>query len=328
MNSKNFLIGCLVSCLFWGCVTKQKYNELDALYKTCTNDLKYTTAEKIDFENSNKDLKREIGELKDAIEKLTVDTTTMSRKIRQTERELNKARKDYDDLQKDFADINLSNNEEVKSLLADLDKMKSQLSERETELQRQSSDLEQMSMDLSEKENRLNELQKILDDKNNEVKALRTKVADALHGFEGSGLKVEEKNGKVYVSMDEKLLFASGSWSVGAEGEKAIKELAVILETDTGINVLVEGHTDNVPYKGSGQVKDNWDLSVLRATSVVKNLLKYGTKIDPQRVSASGRGEFFPLDKLNTPEARAKNRRTEIILTPKLDELLKIIETH
>ena len=127
--------------------------------------------------------------------------------------------------------------------------------------------------------------------------------------------------------MNDKLLFASAKWDVEAEGEAAIRELAKILENDTTINVLIEGHTDNVPYRGAAQIKDNWDLSVMRATSVVKVLLKYGN-IAPSRVAASGRGEYFPIENADTPEARAKNRRTEIILTPKLDELFQIINQN
>ena len=160
-----------------------------------------------------------------------------------------------------------------------------------------------------------------------EVQNLKDKVTNALKGFIDNGLNIHEKNGKVYVSMDEKLLFASGSWVVGEQGLVAIKELAKILESDTTINILIEGHTDNVPYKGNSQVKDNWDLSVMRATSVVKALLK-DSSIAPERISAAGRGEFVPVEENLTPEARAKNRRTEIILTPKLDELFKIIENN
>lgn len=180
---------------------------------------------------------------------------------------------------------------------------------------------------MKDKEARLAELQEILKQKDNEVRALKDKVMNALKGYVDKGLNVYEKNGKVYVSMDEKLLFASGSWVVGTDGILALKELIKVLEQDNDINVLIEGHTDNVPFKGSGQVKDNWDLSVMRATAVVKVLLK-DSKINPLRVSAAGRGEFFPIDPADTPEARAKNRRTEIILTPKLDELFKIIESN
>jgi chemotaxis protein MotB len=167
----------------------------------------------------------------------------------------------------------------------------------------------------------------MLAQKDAEVKALKNKVADALKGFEDKGLTIHEKNGKVYVSLDEKLLFASGSWEIDNKGKEALTELGNVLATDKDINVVIEGHTDNVPYKGSGNVKDNWDLSVLRATSVVKEILKNGN-ISPQRVTASGRGEFVPVDNDDSKEARAKNRRTEIILTPKLDELFQIIDSQ
>ncbi len=309
------------------CVTKQKYLELEEQYKKCSDDLTYTTAEKIDFENLSKNLTQEVARLSSEVEHLKSDTLSMTRKLRQTERDLAKAKRDYDALLKDFAELNMTNNAEVKKLLADLDKISRQLQEREDELNRQYAEFNLLNMDLRDKEVRLAELQAILDQKDAEVKALKNKVSQALVGFQDSGLNVYEKNGKVYVSMEERLLFASGSWEIGKEGEKAIKELAAILEQDAEINILIEGHTDNVPYRGSGQVKDNWDLSVLRATSVVRSLLKNGT-IDPKRISASGRGEYLPIESNETAQGKAKNRRTEIILTPKLDELFKIIESH
>jgi chemotaxis protein MotB len=132
------------------------------------------------------------------------------------------------------------------------------------------------------------------------------------------------KNGKVYVSMDEKLLFASGKWDVSNEGSTALKDLARVLEKNPDINVLIEGHTDNIPYNGTGQVKDNWDLSVMRATSIVKILLS-NSKIEPKRLTTAGRSQYLPVDASNSATARARNRRTEIILSPKLDELLQII---
>lgn len=306
------------------CVTKAKYQELEAKYKRCSEDLTFTSSEKISYENKSKELEQTAALLSVQVEQLKNDTLNLSRRLRQSEREYAKSKRDYDDLLKNFAELNISNNTEVNRLLTDIDKIKSQLDERELELNRQRNELELSNADLRDKESRLSELQAILDQKDAEVKALREKVSNALKGFENSGLNVYEKNGKVYVSMDEKLLFASGSWVVGSEGEKALKELATVLVQDPDINVLIEGHTDNVPFRGSGQVKDNWDLSVMRATAVVKSLLKYGD-IDPKRVAASGRSEYLPVDDLNTSDARAKNRRTEIILTPKLDELFKII---
>ena len=325
---KNILGLMLVAVLLLsGCVTKQKYQELESLYRRCSEDLTLTTSEKLDAENLNKNLTQELTTLKSRVENLKNDTLSLSRRLAQAERNYNKAKHDYDVLLKDFADANLSNNAETSLLLADIDTIKAQLRAREMELDNQRNALEMAQAALSEKEARLAELQNILSQKDNEVKQLRDKVTNALKGFENKGLNVSEKNGKVYVSMDEKLLFASGSWEIGSNGLAAIKELAKVLETDKEINVLIEGHTDNVPFKGSGQIKDNWDLSVMRATAVVKALLKNG-EIDSKRVSASGRAEYFPVEAANTSEARAKNRRTEIILTPKLDELFKIIESN
>jgi chemotaxis protein MotB len=312
-NLKILLIVGVSVILFSGCVTKSKYVELENRYKTCSKDLENVTSEKIDFDNKSRELEKEVTQLKTSVELLRTDTMTLTRKLNQSEKNLAKLKRDYDDLLRSFTDLNVSNNEEVKKLMLGIDSIRVQLEQREGELR--------------EKEAKLADLQEILKQKDDEVRLLKEKVINALKGYMDKGLKVYEKNGKVYVSMDEKLLFASGSWVVGPEGIKALQELMKVLETEADINVLIEGHTDNVPYKGNAQVKDNWDLSVMRATAVVKVILKDST-IDPKRISAAGRGEYFPIDPADTPEARAKNRRTEIILTPKLDELLKIIESN
>jgi chemotaxis protein MotB len=296
---KFFLMLLAIAFIATSCVTKSKYKELDARYQKCADDLNYTTSEKMDFENKSKDLATEIVALKAQIEQLKEDTAAMGRRIRIVERQLAQTKTNYDDLLKSFTDQNVSY----------LNTMQS----REAELE--------------EKEAKLAELQNILAQKDAEVKALKNKVANALKGFEEHGLTVYEKNGKVYVSLDEKLLFASGSWEIDKKGKEALTELGNVLAQDAGINVLIEGHTDNVPYKGSGNVKDNWDLSVMRATAVVKELLK-NKDINPQRISAAGRSEYLPVDADDSREARAKNRRTEIILTPKLDELFKIIDSQ
>jgi chemotaxis protein MotB len=312
-NLRILLIVGVSVLLFSGCVTKSKYVELENRYKTCSKDLENVTSEKIDFDNKSRELEKEVTQLKTSVELLRTDTMTLTRKLNQSEKNLAKLKRDYDDLLRSFTDLNVSNNEEVKKLMLGIDSIRVQLEQREGELR--------------EKEAKLADLQEILKQKDDEVRLLKEKVINALKGYMDKGLKVYEKNGKVYVSMDEKLLFASGSWVVGPEGIKALQELMKVLETEVDINVLIEGHTDNVPYKGNAQVKDNWDLSVMRATAVVKVILKDST-IDSKRISAAGRGEFFPIDPADTPEARAKNRRTEIILTPKLDELLKIIESN
>ena len=198
---------------------------------------------------------------------------------------------------------------------------------RSQQLNKQKSDLELLSAELKKREARVNELEDILKKKDEASNVLKKKLSEALFNFENKGLTITQKNGKVYVSMDESLLFASGKTAVEPKGVEALKNLAKVLEQNADINVMVEGHTDNVPMKGTGDIKDNWDLSVMRATSVTKILLG-NASIDAKRITSAGRGEFFPIDIANTPEARKKNRRTEIILTPKLDELLKVLETN
>ncbi len=173
----------------------------------------------------------------------------------------------------------------------------------------------------------MNELKAVLARKDSAVLALKAKVQDALLGFENNGLTIEQKNGKVYVSLDESLLFASGKYDIEKKGKEALNSLGAVLEKNSDVNVLVEGHTDNVPYNGSGILKDNWDLSVKRATSVVKIILEKND-INAQRLTAAGRADYIPIASNDTKEGRAANRRTEIILTPKLDELMKLLESN
>ena len=320
------LVLVFAAALFSGCVTQQKYNELELKYKRMQDELTFMTSENQNCQDAKKSLQAQLAELTAEAEKLTADTVRLYRKARTCELEYEKAQKEYDELLRNFADVNTSNQSTINDLLGDRDKYKDELTQKEKMLAFQQDSLAKALAELSLKEQRIKEMQNILSQKDAEVKALKDKVANALKGFEGSGLNVYEKDGKVYVSMDDKLLFASGSWDINEQGLKALKQLAQVLENEKDISVLIEGHTDNVPYRGSGQIKDNWDLSVLRATSVVKALLANGD-IEPVRLSASGRSEYLPLDENNTPEARAKNRRTEIILTPNLDELFQLIQS-
>lgn len=206
-------------------------------------------------------------------------------------------------------------------------KKQDELKALEAKLNKQQSDLDALSNQLKAREAKVNELENIIKQKDQAAADLKKKLSDALTAFEGKGLTVTQKNGKVYVSMDESLLFASGKTNVEAKGIEALKSVAKVLEQNPDINVMVEGHTDDVPMKGAGEIKDNWDLSVMRATSVTKIMLG-AASIDAKRITSAGRGEFFPLDPAKTPEARKKNRRTEIILTPKLDELFKVLNSN
>jgi chemotaxis protein MotB len=165
-----------------------------------------------------------------------------------------------------------------------------------------------------------------LEAKERELDAVRNSVTKALVGFADKGLNVETRDGKVYVSMENKLLFPSASWTVSKDGVAAIKQLAQVLEQDSTLNIMVEGHTDNDAYRGSTAVKDNWDLSVMRATAIVKLLLQHGKGINPSRVEACGHGEFSPKVANDSPEHKAMNRRTEIIITPNIEALLEEVQ--
>ncbi|MEO3405329.1 OmpA family protein [Mucilaginibacter sp. CAU 1740] len=183
-----------------------------------------------------------------------------------------------------------------------------------------------LEADLKKREARLKEVEDILKKRDEATNALKDKLQKALLGFQQSGLTVDIRNGKVYVSLADKLLFPSGSIIIDEKGKAALKQLAVVVNKEPDINMAVEGHTDDKKVKNLGQIKDNWDLSVLRATSVTRYLTET-EGVDPKRLTATGKSEFQPIDATGTDEARAKNRRIEIVLTPKLDELYNLITT-
>ena len=199
------------------------------------------------------------------------------------------------------------------------------LADGSAETARMLKELETSQMALNERSRRVNELEAMLRSREEAINAIRRKVTDALTGFDGKGLSISIKNGNVYVSMDDKLLFRSGSFEIDPNGARAVHDLATVLAQNPDINVMVEGHTDDVPYRPNGQLRDNLDLSAKRATTVVRLLLE-NKGIAPSRIIAAGRGESLPVASGKTSEARANNRRTEIILTPKLDELMQLMQ--
>ena len=199
------------------------------------------------------------------------------------------------------------------------------LADGSAETARMLKELETSQMALNERSRRVNELEAMLRSREEAINAIRRKVTDALTGFDGKGLSISIKNGNVYVSMDDKLLFRSGSFEIDPNGARAVHDLATVLAQNPDINVMVEGHTDDVPYRPNGQLRDNLDLSAKRATTVARLLLE-NKGIAPSRIIAAGRGESLPVASGKTSEARAKNRRTEIILTPKLDELMQLMQ--
>lgn len=317
------------------CVSGKKYSSLSDTSKQFMN-------ERDAFKEDNIGLQMKNTELEFKLASLEKETAGLRKEYSKVEGERDKALGDYNnmtsrynELQNAQEDLIKGNVRETQKLLEELKAAQDNLQKKEDLLKRLSESLDnkktaldELTFELEKRNARMAELEKILDAQKKIVQDLKSKVSEALLGFENNGLTVSMKNGKVYISLDEKLLFKSGSYDIDANGRNALKKLAGVLEKNPDIQITIEGHTDNVPYNpGAGQLKDNWDLSVKRATTVVRVLLE-GSKIDEKRLTASGRSEYLPVDGRNTPDARQKNRRTEIILTPDLTELYKLIDKY
>ena len=221
---------------------------------------------------------------------------------------------------------------QIKNLMRDTTNMgnsirqyQSMLNVNMTEQEKLNALLNQKKNELNERECTINELQQMINAQNEKVRKLLSSVKDALLGFSSDELTVREKDGKVYVAMSDKLLFQSGSARLDKRGEEALGKLAEVLNKQTDIDVFIEGHTDNKPIN-TVQFKDNWDLSVIRATSVVRILIK-NYNVNPLQIQPSGRGEYMPVDDNETAEGRSKNRRTEVIMAPKLDKLFQMLQS-
>ena len=200
-----------------------------------------------------------------------------------------------------------------------------QLSKLSSSLSSKEEELELAQENLQARSTRVVELESIINKKDSIVSSLKKSISKALIGLEGDGLTIEKRNGKVYISLEEALLFASGKYEVNNGGVEALNRLAGVLAYQTNLEILVEGHTDSIPFTGRGLVTDNWDLSVMRATNVVK-VLTQNTNLNPLKLTAAGRAEFLPIASNETIEGRSANRRIEMILSPNLDDLFKLLE--
>ncbi len=325
-----------ISIYLTACVPAQKFENLQKSEKDCRDENTKMKSDNLDLKTKNTELAASIDDLQKRVSNLQKDTTEGGNAHRRLTDLYNELMKSYDKLLGNNEKLLAGNTEETKKLIAQLNQTKEDLQKKEDQLKRDQQSLSdsetrlnELKSSLKDREARVTELQSVLSQKDSAVAALKKTVTDALLGFENNGLTITQKNGKVYVSLEEQLLFASGSTIVEKKGEQALKQLATVLEKNKDINVLVEGHTDDVPISGTlpSGAKDNWELSVLRATSVVRIITKNST-VTPGRLTAAGRGPYLPVETGSSPEAKKKNRRTEIILTPKLDELLKVLETN
>lgn len=271
------------------------------------------------LEKANTDLK----DLEEKLKGLKEDTTNLGIDVRNTRQQLASLTKEHEQLSTYYKNLMTSSGK----LNRDIAQQQQQLLAIQESLENTRRLNDSLSNSLAEREKKVQELEQVMANKDKAVQELRARISNALLNFKESDITVKVKNGKVYVSLAEQLLFGSGSIDVDAKGVTALQQLAKAIKDQKDLNIMVEGHTDNVPIsKKSQYMSDNWDLSVMRATSITKILTKAG--VSPDQVTASGRGEFVPLAPNDSPQNKQKNRRTEIIITPDLDELFKILETN
>ena len=310
-----------------GCVTAKKYDDLSARQKA---DAEGKTAAERQYRGATAELQKasdEVAQLRLTQKRLVTDSAETGSAYRKTRSLYNELNSSYDKLLKN-SDRELANkSSDYNKVARDLARREAELGELETNLQKSKADNDRLAADLKTREVRLTELTKALADKDKAVADLKARVSKALLSFSGTDLQVKLKDGKVYVSLSEQLLFKSGSTKVDPKGEEALKNLATVLQEQKDVNVVVEGHTDNVPIRtGTAGMTDNWDLSALRATEIARLLTTAG--VSPERVTASGRSQYLPVAPNDSPANKAMNRRTEIILTPKLDELFQILGSN
>ncbi|GGW93192.1 OmpA family protein [Salegentibacter mishustinae] len=295
------------------CVSSKKYQELEGRHADLKRENRNTQSELEKY----RDLDEEYSALKKDYADATTERDRLKDELESSRKNYATLKDSYDALEENSSAAISENSRQNRQLLAELE-------EKEQALVKEQARLDKLQRDLDARSRRVNELEELIAAKDAKMNALKDAISKALTNFEGKGLTVEQRDGKVYVSMENKLLFSSGSWAVNAEGRQAVKQLGQVLAENPDIAVLIEGHTDNVPYGGSGPLNDNWDLSTKRATSIVQ-ILKENNNIDPQNLTAAGRGEYAPIATNETAEGRAKNRRIEVILTPKLDEVTKLL---
>ena len=308
---KKISLGLLIVALSTSCVSKKIYTDLESKYA--------------DLKKENRSLSDENDDLLKAKSQLELDRDAQNKELEKIKSERDKWQADYTAannknavLQESYDALEKNSNDALKANLAKNRDLLEQLEAKGKALAS-----EQERLDASGK--RLNELEALIAAKEVSMRKLKETLSNALNGFEGKGLTVEQKNGKVYVSMENKLLFKSGSWAVNSEGKTAVVEVGKVLGDNPDISVLIEGHTDDDPYAGSGPIADNWDLSTKRATAIVA-ILSENKAVNKQNLTAAGRGEFSPLGSNATAEGKAKNRRIEIILTPRLDTIAEMLK--
>ena len=325
-----YLVSSLV--IFSSCVTPKIHNALIAENEGAQSALRTQEIRNLKLQSEAEELSAKINYLKARIINLRNDSTQNGGALIILQEKYDALSDSYDLLASKNSREMAEKAKETKQLLEQLEEVQSDLFAKEDELSKLSLSLEAKEEELKlaqenleSRSTRVVELESIINKKDSIVTALKKSIAKALIGLEGEGLTIEKRNGKVYVSLEEALLFASGKYEVNSRGVVALNKLANALAYQNDLKILVEGHTDSIPFNSRGLVKDNWDLSVMRATNVVK-VLTQNPDLDPIQLTAAGRSEFMPIASNTSAEGRSVNRRIEIILSPNLDDLFKLLE--
>ena len=295
---KKIIAFSLISCTLSSCVSSRIFNNLESRYAQL----------KDNYNRQSKTIELQSEKIKYLDEKYNAKEETLSF----TQDSLRAKNQTLDKLQASLELLKENSESALKARIADNEELMEKIADRENEL--------------ADRIARVEELERLIARQKQAMVDLKENLSDALLNYKDKGLTVEVRDSKVYISMENKLLFKSGSWTLELEGQRAISSLGDVLADNPDISILIEGHTDNIPYSGRGSLKGNWDLSTKRATSIVNSLLD-NIEILPQNLTAAGRGEYLPIATNSTIEGRAANRRIEVILSPKLDEISQIINT-
>ena len=317
--TKKLLILTLVVFTFNSCVSSKLYKELEGKYTNLKNDYDSLNADSDSILSDKNALQNQYDQLQNEY-----DATLLERN--QLQQDLTGLQKKHDALNDSYTALEQNSSKAIADNVQKNRELLAQLNAKELALAAENDRLLKLEADMQERSQRIAELETLIASKDQAMRDLKDAISKALTDFEGKGLTVEQRDGKVYVSMQNKLLFRSGQWQVGTEGKQALQQLAQVLAENPDIAVLIEGHTDNVPYQGKGPLEGNWDLSTKRATAVVNLLLK-NSQVLPQNLTAAGRSEYLPIGPNSSSEGRAANRRIEVILSPNLDEISALLNT-
>jgi chemotaxis protein MotB len=321
-----------ITLLVSSCVTPKIHNALLSENERVTNKLTDNEKMVLELNDALEEKEGKILIIENLLSELRNDSVQNGKALAILQDKYNELSDTYDLLTSKSSRYMADKAKETKKLLEQLEQVQTALFAKEDELNNISNSLdikeEELRLaedELSARSIRVTELEDIINRKDSMVTSLKNSISKALIGLEGEGLTIEKRNGKVYISLEEDLLFASGKYVVNNGGVTALNKLATALAPQTDLEILVEGHTDDVPLSGKGLVKDNWDLSVMRATNVVKVLTK-NSSLNPLQLTAAGRAEFAPIASNETKEGRSSNRRIEMILSPNLDDLFDLLE--